>query len=77
MSTGSPGSFRYWITPEGTASSDASPTGTYAPTNAGWTGVMQANLGRYSTTVNFRTNNIGNAFVVDEFDSRRTTFIGQ
>jgi len=77
LNQGAPGSFRYWITPEGTASADGTPTGTYAPTNNGWSGVMQANLGRYSTTVNFRTNNVGAPFIVDEFDSRRQTFIGQ
>jgi len=77
LNQGAPGSFRYWITAEGTASTDAAPTGTYAPTNSGWSGVMQANLGRYSTSANFRTNNVGTAFIIDEFDSRRQTFIGQ
>jgi hypothetical protein len=70
------GCFRYWVTAEGTASTDAAPTGTYAPNNSGWSGVTQANLGRYSTTANFRTNTVGQAFLVDEFDSRRQTFIG-
>jgi hypothetical protein len=77
LNQGAPGSFRYWITPEGTASADATPTGTYAPTNTGWSGVMQANLGRYSTSANFRSSNVNKLFIVDEFDSRRTTFIGQ
>lgn len=79
LSAGAPGAFRYWVTAEGTASTDAAPTGTLtpAPANGGWSGVMQANLGRYSTTANFRSNNVGLPFVVDEFDSRRQTFIGQ
>lgn len=71
------GCFRYWVTPEGTSSSDASPTGTYSASNAGWSGITQANLGLYSTSANFRTNNLSKNLAVDEYDSRRETFIGQ
>lgn len=74
---GDPGCFRYWVTAEGTASADASPTGTYSANNGGWSGVKQANLGLYSTSTNFRANNLSKNFAVDEFDSRRQTFIGQ
>jgi len=74
---GDPGSFRYWITAEGTASSDASPTGTCSLNNGGWGGVEQANLGLFSTSANFRSGNLSKNFAVDEFDSRRQTFIGQ
>jgi hypothetical protein len=74
---GDPGCFRYWITAEGTASSDGSPTGTYSASNAGWSGVTQTNLGLFGTTTNFRANNLSKNLAVDEFDSRRQTFIGQ
>jgi hypothetical protein len=74
---GDPGSFRYWITAEGTSSSDGSPTGTCSLNNGGWSGVEQANLGLFTTSANFRTNNLSKNFAVDEFDSRRQTFIGQ
>jgi hypothetical protein len=76
---GAAGCFRYWVTAEGTASSDSSPTGTCSLSNAGWSGVKQANLGLYGTTALFRANNASAAanLVIDEFDSRRQTFIGQ
>jgi hypothetical protein len=76
---GDAGCFRVWVAPEGgTAPADASPTLTYSANNGGWSGVVQANLGLYSTTSNFRThNNSATANLgVDEFDSRRQTFIG-
>jgi len=76
---GDAGCFRYWITAEGTASSDASPTGVCSLNNAGWSGVEQANLGLFTTSANFRANNnsLSKTLAVDEFDSRRQTFIGQ
>ena len=76
---GDAGCFRYWITAEGTASSDTSPAGTCSLSNAGWSGVKQAQLGLYGTSALFRTNNASSTanLVVDEFDSRRQTFIGQ
>jgi hypothetical protein len=76
---GAPGCFRYWLTPAGAASSDGSPTGTCSVSNAGWSGVTQANLGLFSPSALFRQfDNTDNAIiVVDEFDSRRQTFIGQ
>jgi hypothetical protein len=75
---GDAGCFRYWIVAEGgTAPADASPTGTYSASNAGWSGVVQAQLGLYATTTKFRQSNVSsNSFTVDEFDSRRQTFIG-
>jgi hypothetical protein len=76
-SGGSAGCFRYWVTAEGTASSDASPTGTYSASNAGWSGVKQTNLGLFGTSANFRANNLSKNLGIDEFDSRRQTFIGQ
>lgn len=84
LQTGSPGSFRYWVTDAATTTVDTGtaaaggPTGTYAPTNAGWSGVLTANLGLYSTSVGFRTQVAGptQTYRLDEFDSRRQTFIG-
>jgi len=73
---GDAGCFRYWVTAEGTASTDGSPTGTYSASNAGWSGITQINLGLFGTTANFRTNNHSVNLMVDELDSRRQTFIG-
>lgn len=78
--SGDAGCFRYWITAEGTSSSDGSPVGTCSVSNDGWSGVTQANLGLFSTSANYRSNNLlsmGKQLMVDEFDSRRQTFIGQ
>ena len=78
VQTGSPGSFRYWVTDAATVTTDGAPTGSYAPTNAGWSGILAVNLGLYSTSANFRTQVAGptQSFRLDEFDSRRQTFIG-
>jgi hypothetical protein len=76
-SGGDAGCFRYWVVAEGgTAPTDGSPTGTYSASNAGWSGIIQAQLGLYGTSTNFRANNANKSFTVDEFDSRRQTFIG-
>jgi len=71
------GCFRYWISYAADATADASPTGTQAVTNSGWSGVKQVNLGMFGSSAQFRTNVATQAVVVDEFDSRRQTFIGQ
>jgi hypothetical protein len=75
---GDAGCFRYWIVAaSGTAPADNTPTGTFSASNAGWSGVVQSQLGLYSTTAKFRQNNVtSNSLIVDEFDSRRQTFIG-
>jgi hypothetical protein len=75
---GAAGCFRYWIAAEGAATApvDGSPTGTYSASNAGWSGIKQANLGLFSTSSHFRTDDASKNFAVDEFDSRRQTFIG-
>jgi hypothetical protein len=73
------GCFRYWVSDAATASADASPTGAIAVTNTGWSGAKQANLGLFATNTKFRTgtpNPLGQALILDEFDSRRQTFIG-
>jgi hypothetical protein len=76
LQQGAPGSFRYWVTDAATATSDGSPTGTATPTNSGWSGVKQVNLGIFGTSTNFRANVATQPLIVDEFDSRRATFIG-
>ena len=80
LQQGSPGSFRYWVSKAADVSSDGTPDGTATPTNAGWSGVTSANLGMFGTSANFRlpANNLaGQPIIVDEFDSRRQTFIGK
>jgi hypothetical protein len=69
--------FRYWVADAATATSDASPTGTAPVDTTGWTGVTTANLGLFATTPGFRTAAAGQVLSVDQFDSRRQTFIGQ
>jgi hypothetical protein len=74
------GCFRYWVSDAGTASADATPSGTVAVTNTGWNGAKQANLGLFAPNTRFRTattNPLGQPVILDEFDSRRQTFIGQ
>lgn len=70
------GTFRYWVSDAAAATTDASPTGTAAITDSGWSGVKQVNLGLFGTSAQFRANVATQALIVDEFDSRRQTFIG-
>jgi hypothetical protein len=73
------GTLRYWITDAaGSAGSDASPTGTITLTggNDGWAGVDKAFLGMASPTTAYRSVNTDTTAFFDQFDSRRTTFIG-
>jgi hypothetical protein len=69
--------FRYWVADAATATSDASPTGTATVDTTGWSGVTTANLGLFGTSAGFRTAVAGQVLSVDQFDSRRQTFIGQ
>lgn len=74
------GCFRYWVNDAGAASADASPTGYIAVTNTGWSGAKQFNMGLFATNTKFRTattNPLDQPLILDEFDSRRQTFIGQ
>jgi len=71
------GTFRYWISDAAAATADATPTGSTTVTQTGWTGVKQINLGLFGTSTNYRSGVAGQALIVDEFDSRRQTFIGQ
>ena len=70
------GCFRFWISDAASATTDAAPTGAIAVTNSGWSGVKQINLGLFGTSTNFRVNLAGQPLILDEFDSRRQTFIG-
>jgi hypothetical protein len=74
------GTFRYWVldaTTSNTGHDDTNPTGSTTMTDTGWSGVKQVNLGLFGTSAQYRANVGGQALVVDEFDSRRQTFIGQ
>lgn len=74
------GTFRYWIldaAADNSTFNDANPTGSTTMTDTGWSGVKQVNLGMFITSTNFRSSVSGQALIVDEFDSRRQTFIGQ
>jgi hypothetical protein len=71
------GCFRYWVTDAAVASTDAAPTGSYVINNSGWSGAKTAFLGLTTGTGAFRTSHAGQTLLVDEFDSRRQTFIGQ
>jgi len=71
------GTFRYWVSDAAAATTDAAPTGSATVTQTGWSGVKLVNLGIFGTSANYRTNVAGQALIVDEFDSRRQTFIGQ
>jgi len=71
------GCFRYWIRAEGGAAvADNAADSATAVDNSGWSGAKQANLGLYATAPTFRTTQATKVFSVDEFDSRRQTFIG-
>ncbi len=70
------GCFRYWLSDSGSATTDATPLGTQAVTNTGWSGVKQTSMGILTANPSYRSTN-GTILVFDEFDSRRQTFIGQ
>jgi len=83
LQQGNPGTFRYWVSDASAVTTDGTPTGTVSVTNpqasdgSGWSGVKQANLGLFITSPNFRANVATQPLIVDEFDSRRQTFIGK
>ncbi|MCU7375994.1 hypothetical protein [Tahibacter amnicola] len=52
------------------------PTGTINVNNSGWVGIDTALLGLADSTPPFRTTQAGRDIAFDEFDSRRSTFIG-
>jgi len=81
LTTGNPGSFRCWVTAAGTATTDASPTpaacAATSVSNSGWGGISRFNFGFANVSQQFRANLVGQILCLDEFDSRRQTFIGQ
>ncbi len=79
LTQGANASFRYWVSAANAVTTDASPTGTIPGiNNTGWSGVKQASLGLFVANNGWRANFAStNHLYVDEFDSRRQTFIGQ
>jgi len=72
------GCFRYWVNDAADASgSDSAPSGSSTINNSGWSGAETAFLGLQTVTPQFRTDDHGILIVLDEFDSRRQTFIGK
>ncbi|GMV28678.1 MAG: hypothetical protein AMXMBFR59_08030 [Rhodanobacteraceae bacterium] len=73
------GQLRYWVTDQATATTDGAPTATVTGlANSAWGGVDQAVLGLAGASGLWRSNFTNTSFVnFDEFDSRRTSFIGQ
>ena len=70
------GSVKYWVNKS--SADSGSPTGTITITggNAGWVGVNKALLGLSAPTLAVRTNHQNQEVFFDEFDSRRTNYIG-
>jgi hypothetical protein len=79
------GSFCTWVTDGGAATgSDSAPSTTYnlvansfGTTGNTWSGVKATNFGIFGSNSGYRTNAATTAITLDEFDSRRQTFIGQ
>lgn len=78
LTVGSTGTFRYWVNDAATTGiTEASGTSvTLTGGNAGWIGVDKALLGLASPTTAYRSVNTDAKAYFDQFDSRRTTFIG-
>lgn len=73
LQMGATGSLKVWLN----SGVEASPTLTFSSVNnAGWVGANRANLGLAAANNIFRANNAGQLVSFDQFDSRRTTFIG-
>lgn len=66
------GQLRVWVN----AGDESSPTVTLAANNSGWSGVDYAILGLSSASQAYRNSQQGAVVSFDEFDSRRSTFIG-
>lgn len=69
---GTAGSLEVWVNNTNPAASNL----TISANNSAWGGVDQAFLGLASPTVGFRNAQLNRIVSFDEFDSRRTTFIG-
>lgn len=79
LTTGANASMRYWVSNISTVTTDGAPTGTLsALNNTAWTGVDQIFLGLATASTFYRQNFTNTSYVfVDQFDSRRQTFIGK
>ena len=79
LNGGATGSFRYWLSNETDVTADGTPTATVSPINTtAWSGVTQANLGVFAASTQYRGFFTASTHLyVDEFDSRRQTFIGK
>lgn len=69
---GAAGSLKVWI--DGAV--EASPTASLTGDNSAWGGVDSAALGLFQASANYRTAQLNKVVGFDEFDSRRSTFIG-
>ncbi|HET8898166.1 MAG TPA: hypothetical protein VFN09_05265 [Rhodanobacteraceae bacterium] len=72
LSKSATGSLKVWVN-NGT---EASPDATINVDNSAWGGVDTAFLGLASPSVQFRAHQLNKVVGFDQFDSRRTTFIG-
>jgi hypothetical protein len=79
------GSFCTWVTDGAAATgSDSAPTTTYnlganafGTTGNTWSGVKFTNFGIFASNASYRADAATQLITLDEFDSRRQTFIGQ
>lgn len=69
---GASGSLKVWVN----NTNEGSPNETINVDNSAWGGVDSATLGLAAPTAGFRTAQLNRAVGFDEFDSRRSTFIG-
>ncbi|HZX90809.1 MAG TPA: hypothetical protein VFE67_09205, partial [Rudaea sp.] len=81
LQKGSPGSFRCWVTTAAAVTADNTPTpaacASTPVSNAGWGGISRFNLGFANISQQARANLVAQILSLDEFDSRRQTFIGK
>lgn len=75
---GSAGSLKYWVASDSASLAEGSPTGSATNlANNGWGGVDKATLGLGGASAAWRSNFSSTSYVYfDQFDSRRSTFIG-
>jgi hypothetical protein len=81
LQVGNPGSFRCWVTTASAVTADNTPTpaacASISVQNGGWGGVSRFNLGFANVSQQARSNLATQVLSLDEFDSRRQTFIGK
>jgi hypothetical protein len=78
---GASGSFRCWVSTDVATTDDGTPTPACTMNGintTGWSGVTQASLGEFAANGQWRSNYTALTHIyLDEFDSRRQTFIGK